>query len=57
MPKIIASNQTGIIVLFLYPTPNSLKLPSLLYKKAGLMYCIREKITKNTRIATNVILF
>lgn len=35
IPKIIENNHNGNIVLFLYPTPNSLIEPSLLYKNAG----------------------
>lgn len=35
IPKNIANNHIGKIVLFLYPTPNSLNEPSLLYKNDG----------------------
>ena len=38
MPKTIDNNQIGNIVLFLYAMPNSLMLPSLLYKNAGFIY-------------------
>ena len=33
----IDTKPTGNTVFLLVPTPNSLKLPSLLYKKLGLM--------------------
>ena len=36
MDKMIAKSQAGITVLRLRPTPNSLRLPSKLYKNAGL---------------------
>ena len=53
----IENNQTGKIVLFLYPTPNSLREPSLLYKNPGFSICTTIKIVKNIIIATKVTLF
>ena len=35
MDKMIAKSHAGITVLRLSPTPNSLRLPSKLYKNAG----------------------
>lgn len=40
MAKIKEYNHMGNMVLFLYPTPNTRKLPSVLYKKAGFMYWV-----------------
>ena len=57
MPKTIDNNHTGNIVLFLYPTPNSLKEPSILYKNDGFIICIVIKIIKNNIIATKGVLF
>ena len=47
MPKIKDNNQIGIIVLFLYPIPNSRILPLVLYKHKGLYICIIPKIIIN----------
>ena len=44
------NSQIGNIVLFLYPIPNSLILPSLLNKKAGFIYWIAPNIIKNKTI-------
>ena len=57
IPKIIENNHNGNIVLFLYPTPNSLIEPSLLYKNAGCKMYIVPKIIKNIIIDTKVVLF
>jgi hypothetical protein len=57
MPKTIDNNHTGNIVLFLYPTPNSLIEPSILYKKDGLIICIILKIIRNIIIDTKGVLF
>ena len=51
------NNQTGIIVRFLYPTPNTLMLPSLLYKKSGLKSWTTPNIIVNNMMAINGILF
>jgi len=49
------NNQIGNIVLFLYPIPNTRKLPSDLNKKAGFINCIIEKMTTKRIIAIIVI--
>ena len=54
MPRIIDNSQIGKIVLFLYPTPNSLKLPSGLYKNTGFIVCTIQKIITNKTIAATV---
>jgi hypothetical protein len=41
MAKNIDINQTGIIVFFRYPTPNSFNDPSELYMNAGFKEFIR----------------
>jgi hypothetical protein len=43
--------------LFLYPTPNSLNEPSLLYKKDGCNIIHIVKTNKNIIIDTNNVLF
>lgn len=53
----IESSHNGNIVLFLYPIPNSLMEPSLLYKKLGFIIWIKPKINKNKMIDTKVVLF
>lgn len=57
IPKRIENNQIGIIVLFLYPMPNSLTLLSDLYRNAGFIKCTNEKMLMNIMIDTNVLLF
>lgn len=52
MAKMMDITQIGITVLFLYPTPNGLNPPSLLYRNAGFMKCIIENNIKNIKIAT-----
>ena len=47
------SNQIGKIVLFLYPIPNSLILPSLLYRKDGLVNTIIPN--KNINIIIEIV--
>ena len=54
MPKTTDNNQIGRIVLFLKPIPNSLMLPSVLYKKDGFSNCMEENITTNKPIDTDV---
>ena len=49
----MANNQTGKIVLFLYPTPKCFKLPSLLYKNAGETIWIEPNKNKNKMIENN----
>ncbi len=41
------SSHTGKTVLFLYPTPNSLMLPSALYKNDGFQYWIVPNVKAN----------
>ena len=53
----IENSHKGHIVLFLYPTPKSLIVPSLLYKNAGCNTYIDPKIIKNIIIDTKVVLF
>lgn len=53
----IENNHNGNIVLFLYPIPNSLIEPSLLYKKLGFIIWTKPKINKNKMIDTKVVLF
>jgi hypothetical protein len=48
------NNQKGIMVLFLYPTPKSLKLPSGLNKNKGLIKNIALKIIINNAIEKKV---
>ena len=57
MPKTIDNNHNGNIVLFLYPTPNSLIEQSILYKKDGFIICIVVKIIRNIIIDTRGVLF
>ena len=44
----------GNIVLFLYPIPNTRKLPSDLNKNAGLTNCMIEKMATKRIIEINV---
>ena len=47
IPNTIDRSHIGKIVLFLYPTPKSRRLPSVLYKNAGLYICIvANRMTK-----------
>ena len=50
------NNHNGKIVLFLYPIPNSLIEPSVLYKKFGFINCMHPKIIKN-KIIVIIVLF
>jgi hypothetical protein len=52
----IDTNHNGKIVFVLYPTPNSLKLPSVLYNKDGLVDVIYIKHIRNKAVAINVLL-
>jgi len=49
-------SQRGIIVLFLYPTPNSRTLPSRLNKKMGLIKNNTIKIMQNKIIEERTML-
>lgn len=51
------NNHTGRNVLFLYPTPNSRKLPSFLNKNPGFEIIINAKNDKNKIIDTRRVLF
>jgi hypothetical protein len=51
------NNHTGRNVLFLYPTPNSRKLPSFLNKNPGFDIIIIAKNDKNIMIDTRTGLF
>jgi len=57
IPKRIENNHIGMIVLFLYPIPNSLTLLSELYKNAGFVKCTNENTKIKMIIDTNVLLF
>jgi len=48
------NNQIGNIVLFLYPIPNTRRLPSDLNKNAGFVNCIIKKIQTKQIIEINV---
>jgi hypothetical protein len=51
------NSHNGNIVVFLYPTPNSLNEWSRLYKNAGFIICIKTKMNKNRIMDTNGLLF
>ncbi len=57
MPNTIDKIPIGNIVLFLYPTPNSRKVPFFVYKKAGLSHCNIPKMNKNKQIETDILFF
>lgn len=57
IPKRMEKSHIGIIVLFLYPTPNSRILLSILYKKCGLIIGTNENITIKIIMDTKVLLF
>jgi len=48
----IAKSHIGITVFFVFPTPNGRKLPSLLYKKFGLIKTNVPNKIKYIEIAT-----
>lgn len=53
----IDNNQIGIIVLFLYPTPNKRMLPSKLYNISGLTSCMDVNTNIKIRMAVKATLF
>ena len=55
--KRIENNQTGRIVLFLYPIPKLRTVLFRLYKNAGLNNCIDENKMIKIDIDTKVMLF
>ena len=57
MAKSIENNHTGNIVLFLYPTPNSRMLLSVLYKNVGFKNWVNEKMIIKITIDTKVTFF
>ena len=57
MPKMIASNHIGKMVLFLYPIPNGRMLPSDLYKNVGFHNKMVAYTTINKKMDTSTGLF
>jgi hypothetical protein len=51
------NNHRGNIVLFLYPTPKSLREPSFLYKNAGCDIWTIPNTIKKIIMAAKVVLF
>jgi hypothetical protein len=57
MPKMMANNHIGKMVLFLYPIPNGRILPSGLYKNDGFHNKMVTYTTINKKMDTSTGLF